>query len=137
MSNTSTAKRGHRSPLNRVNVGALRSICQRAVMRREKSTSSEMMSTVGACTSRSLSRPNSSLRQSLETHDSAHLHFFFPGCSPESSSHPGAPETSNSGASPLGTASLGLTPELGATTLLFAALDAPAAAAVTAGFATA
>jgi len=42
-----TAKRGHRSPLSMVKVGTLRSICQRAVTRREKSTSSEMISTVG------------------------------------------------------------------------------------------
>ncbi len=49
-SNTSTAKRGHRSPLRSVNVGTLRSICQRAVMRREKSASSEMISTVGVST---------------------------------------------------------------------------------------
>jgi hypothetical protein len=52
-SNPSTAKRGHKSPLSTVNAGGLRSICQRAVMRREKSTSSEMISTVGASTSKS------------------------------------------------------------------------------------
>src|SRR5579864_8956169 len=49
-SKISTAKRGHNSPLSRVKVGTLRSICQRAVMRREKSASSEMISTVGVST---------------------------------------------------------------------------------------
>jgi hypothetical protein len=49
-SKMSTEKRGHNSPLSSVKVGMLRSICQRAVMRREKSASSEMISTVGIST---------------------------------------------------------------------------------------
>src|SRR5271154_3134698 len=43
----SSTLRGHRSPLSMVNAGTLRSACQRAVMLRENSTSSEITSTVG------------------------------------------------------------------------------------------
>src|ERR1039458_2864282 len=109
-SNTSAAKRGHNSPLRSVNVGTLRSICQRAVTRREKSTSSEMISTVGACTCNYLFAFNFAFNPAILSISCTTLrtaYFFFPGSDGESKSQPGVLETSNSGASALCAAGFG------------------------------
>src|ERR1039458_6439418 len=139
-SNTSAAKRGHNSPLRSVNVGTLRSICQRAVTRREKSTSSEMISTVGACTCNYLFAFKFAFNPAILSISCTTLrtaYFFLPGSDGESKSQPGVLETSNSGASALGAAGFGFAAAAGAAAVFVGVLEAPAAAAIAAGFANA